>query len=501
MKRQRKGLILLMIISLIAGSLTFSLPAMAADGNLVINGDFQTDSESDWKPDSWTVSSEIEPYTWINGDSAKVLQVKTSGTESTGTLSQDITGSGEGLAEGLYTLEAKLQGDSALLDSVKLFVKDSESDTVMGQELTGSITTADALVFRLENVPVVSEVCTIGLQVDLKSAPAWTWALDIDDVTFVKTGEINYAQNSGFEVVNGSWKPDGWTISEGLSDYFWSDGSGYRSGAQGLKAGWTQSAGSDPSGTVSRTVTEDATGRDLPDGVYTLEVWAKYTNPDKDGLNAIKLFAKDTGSSDLSSENLLSELSSDAHILLRLENIEVRGGSCTIGLEFDLKVYGGEIITMDDLAFYKTSELVGPPPTVVSIEPVSMTHAIGQTPALPNTVTAIMTNNSQKVLSVSWSAVPESVYTDPISIGQSFIIEGTVEGTDIRARVQITVTYKEMDFNHDLVIDVGDLAMAAFYYGQAEDGDLWTQASIFDINNDRIVDAVDLGVLSEEIVK
>lgn len=499
-KYRSMAFILAMMLMAVTG--LSSVPSMAETLNYVVNGDFQTDDDGDWKPDFWTVSDELNTYTWVNGDTAKVLQIKTSGAELAGTVSQTVTGTdGQSLPAGYYTLEAKILGDPSLINSVKLFIQDGPSGTMTGPELRSEINTSAMTTFRLENVPVVSGSCTIGVSIALKAEAAWTWALDLDDITLMKTGEINFAKNGGFETVNASWKPDGWQVSDGLTDYFWSDNANFRSGSQGFKAGWTQKAGGSPTGTVTQVVTPDAIGiSTLPDGLYTLEVYARYTNSAKAGLASLRLFAENTGVEDVYSENFASTITYDGFSLITLDNIAVKGGSCTIGLEFTLNVYNGEILTLDDLSFYKTGDITSHPPSIESLEAVHITTSIGQMPTLPGMVKALMTNGKQKDVPVQWNPIPPEVYDHTESIGKTYTIEGKVEGTDLPALAHITLTYKNMDFNHNNSIDVGDLAMAAVYYQVSESHELWDEAKAYDINHDRVVDLLDLMILSQEIL-
>ena len=75
------------------------------------------------------------------------------------------------------------------------------------------------------------------------------------------------------------------------------------------------------------------------------------------------------------------------------------------------------------------------PPTIVSIDEVSVTTKAGTAPVLPAEVTARYSDGSSKSVAVVWDEIDPSQYA---SAG-TFTVEGTVEGTDIKAIAAVTV--------------------------------------------------------------
>ncbi|OXM84561.1 dockerin type I domain-containing protein, partial [Paenibacillus rigui] len=57
------------------------------------------------------------------------------------------------------------------------------------------------------------------------------------------------------------------------------------------------------------------------------------------------------------------------------------------------------------------------------------------------------------------------------------------------------------DLNKDGSIDVGDLAMAAYYYGKDSNGTDWATAKIADMNNDNKIDITDLAYVASKILQ
>lgn len=75
------------------------------------------------------------------------------------------------------------------------------------------------------------------------------------------------------------------------------------------------------------------------------------------------------------------------------------------------------------------------PAAIVSFEPKLVTTAVGAAPVLPTHVTAVYDNQSQKSHPVIWDTVAPSQYAQ----AGSFVVYGSVEGTDVRAVAQVTV--------------------------------------------------------------
>lgn len=55
------------------------------------------------------------------------------------------------------------------------------------------------------------------------------------------------------------------------------------------------------------------------------------------------------------------------------------------------------------------------------------------------------------------------------------------------------------DINNDGIVDVGDLAIVAYYYGKNSESTVWDEAKIADMNNDNIIDISDLAYVALRI--
>ena len=60
--------------------------------------------------------------------------------------------------------------------------------------------------------------------------------------------------------------------------------------------------------------------------------------------------------------------------------------------------------------------------------------------------------------------------------------------------------YSIGDINKDGTIDIGDLAILAYYYGCTTDSQNWADAKIADVNNDGKIDIVDLAYVALRIL-
>jgi len=58
---------------------------------------------------------------------------------------------------------------------------------------------------------------------------------------------------------------------------------------------------------------------------------------------------------------------------------------------------------------------------------------------------------------------------------------------------------KSADLNSDGTIDVGDLAIVAYYYGTDSESPTWNEAKIADMNNDNVIDITDLAYIASNI--
>ncbi|WP_436239591.1 dockerin type I domain-containing protein [Paenibacillus sp. LjRoot153] len=60
---------------------------------------------------------------------------------------------------------------------------------------------------------------------------------------------------------------------------------------------------------------------------------------------------------------------------------------------------------------------------------------------------------------------------------------------------------KSADLNKDGSIDVGDLAIAAYYYGKDSTATGWATARIADMNNDSKIDIIDIAYVANNILE
>ncbi|WP_052446703.1 Ig-like domain-containing protein [Candidatus Soleaferrea massiliensis] len=72
---------------------------------------------------------------------------------------------------------------------------------------------------------------------------------------------------------------------------------------------------------------------------------------------------------------------------------------------------------------------------ILGLEPVRITQHVGQRPQLPETVTAVCADGSEKQLSVVWEQLPESL----LMKAGSFQLAGTVDSTAYKAQANITM--------------------------------------------------------------
>jgi hypothetical protein len=113
------------------------------------------------------------------------------------------------------------------------------------------------------------------------------------------------------------------------------------------------------------------------------------------------------------------------------------------GLENDVE-YSFTIATVDTTGNTSTGvTAVGTPsagpveePTIVSIDEINVTTTVGTAPELPGQVTAVYSDDSTALVEVVWNEVDEADYAQT----GTFTVEGTVEGTLIKAIANVTVT-------------------------------------------------------------
>ncbi|WP_331490626.1 family 43 glycosylhydrolase [Aquibacillus rhizosphaerae] len=143
-----------------------------------------------------------------------------------------------------------------------------------------------------------------------------------------------------------------------------------------------------------------------------------YTNGTLDGSTEIGM---DAGDIDVEANNFIG-----FHAMPH-EQVEGKGLDGQIS---DFRIYDRalditEVRTLADFDF-----------TISSIDEVNITTMVGESPTLPSEVTVNYPNETKEQLAVNWDEFQESDYA---SAG-AFRVEGTVEGTEIKAVANITVT-------------------------------------------------------------
>lgn len=104
---------------------------------------------------------------------------------------------------------------------------------------------------------------------------------------------------------------------------------------------------------------------------------------------------------------------------------------------------------------------------------------------------------------VTWSSSNTAVATvsngkvTAVGNGEAVITVTTEDGGKTAAcKVVVLIG----DLNANSRVDIGDLAIAAYYYNTDSSSDNWPQAHIADVNNDGIVDILDLAIIARSIV-
>ncbi|MCX7709879.1 MAG: Ig-like domain-containing protein [Clostridia bacterium] len=511
MKIHSKFLSVLLAAWMLAGTISTNFTmSFAAGTNYVVNGDFETDSTGDWKPDQWSASSNMDSHVFVDGNAAnsrsgKSLKIMSTGAPITGSVTQEVYGVGGSpnrLPDGIYTMDVWVNADLAAVDSISLTATDSNGLNASSGNIKSQLALWAYTKISLQNIQVTAGKCTVGLSVTLNGTAAdWAPVLYVDDISFIKTGEINYIVNGNFQTDSTvDWKPDYWTASAGIDPYTWLSGDTNK--VLSIKSG-----GSALNGTVTQAVYGlGGNPNPLPEGVYTLK--ARVTG-DPAGINSLKLFAKGTGGSDRTSIDLKSGISSGSYMDIELTNIEVTAGNCSAGLMVELTdtlAAWTWIMDIDDVSFVKTGEIGEQLPTIDSlVNPVPITTIVNQAPVLPAKVTANLSNGSTSNMDVNWSAPAANLYTGKSTIGTRFTVNGTVRddvaGRDIPVQITVTVTCKPLNLNSDGTINVGDLAIASYYFGASEGSTNWNSAKAADVNGDGIIDNTDLQIIGAEVLK
>ncbi|MGY4761853.1 LamG-like jellyroll fold domain-containing protein [Paenibacillus caseinilyticus] len=107
------------------------------------------------------------------------------------------------------------------------------------------------------------------------------------------------------------------------------------------------------------------------------------------------------------------------------------GAQLRAGLD-DLRIYNGAMSASQVQSLYEGKD-------IASVLPLDVTTEAGTAPVLPKIVSVTYESGSSGSANVSWEAV------DPAKYAQegSFSVQGTVEGTNLKARAQVTVSRKD----------------------------------------------------------
>lgn len=139
------------------------------------------------------------------------------------------------------------------------------------------------------------------------------------------------------------------------------------------------------------------------------------------------------------------------------------------------------------------------PVTGVSLNNAELKFSkIGESAVLTATVEPANATNKE----VIWSSSDENVATvdngvvTAVGNGTAAITVTTVDG-NFTATCEVTVLIG--DVNGDGAVDIGDLAIAAYYYNVTSEDENWPQAQVADIDNNGIVDIVDLAAIARNI--
>jgi len=123
----------------------------------------------------------------------------------------------------------------------------------------------------------------------------------------------------------------------------------------------------------------------------------------------------------------------------------------------------------------------------------------GQSVQLTATVEPANATNKK----VTWTssnpdvAVVENGVVTAVGNGEAIITVTTEDGGKT-ATCNVTVLIGDLNGNNS--VDIGDLAIAAYYYNTDSSDDNWPQAQTADVNNDGIVDILDLAIIARSIV-
>lgn len=183
------------------------LPTMAARAyGTLQNGDFETDENEDWKPDSWEASAEL----WVkNGENGKTGKYVGAYNESeTDSLQISLSQKVDNIEPGTYTLSGEAGGQPAVYQSVSAIVKRVEKDN------DGNYTDVDTLIQKTLNelgaaeekwdcsvkfttsefeIAVPEGENQVNIEVLFSGSLGTGQTLQIDNIKLEKVTEITYA--------------------------------------------------------------------------------------------------------------------------------------------------------------------------------------------------------------------------------------------------------------------------------------------------------------------
>lgn len=181
------------------------------------------------------------------------------------------------------------------------------------------------LSFDEEGVPIFNDISQFTL-----NAETGEWEVGPNN---------NYVINPSFEADRiDVYKPVGWKISDNVG----------RTSNKNLKDtsmycgrwAWQQKSNKDYTSTLSQVI------EGLPDGKYTLKAWVKSSG----GQNAAKVYIKDYGADEVSCS--IAEDISDWKQITVCENLEIKSGSCEIGIYSDAKA--DQWVIIDDITLIRS---------------------------------------------------------------------------------------------------------------------------------------------------
>lgn len=121
--------------------------------------------------------------------------------------------------------------------------------------------------------------------------------------------------------------------------------------------------------------------------------------------------------------------------------VNLAGMSTTAGKVGFRTWYDSKSIFVDNLKYGAPGSIVDTPAakTIKSLNPVNISTIKGVKPSLPSEVTAVYDDGTSGQEKVAWDAIDPSKYSD---VG-SFTVQGTVQGTTLKAIANVTVTAGE----------------------------------------------------------